>query len=446
MFLCPHTHSACSDRSAVFVTLLFSTSFVQEFLASPGCPWGVLAILGFLWILLTLPVMQENVAINCTAMLVTIPLHERSYLSNQTQQIDMAAWLVDGTESKSGWKLLNHHIHFKNRGLVQTRSLFFQMLPAELRHMIYKEVLKHDKPLSSGVSGDTAEFFREACTILLTCQQMLDEAIPVLFRENTMEICVDSQGRYSILRNFFQLPASWDEAYKGAGILSRYGNRVPMNLLNATMNLDSWTHSKSIVGRFRSFKLTINTDSPFDIYFACATLGEQVLSSKNVVLSLPDVPKNQSEAARVEQRSRMLKACQALRCRKFKLAGGVMPKKLKKVIEGKRLDFDQHPFPLLYDFNKYLDMTIPASYHRSRFLNDRQQELTTLHEALLLSDMNVFIEHLSDLYTAAKDEAMDRVQQQEADAQTRIEASFFEMDWSADGSADTEDESEEVFS
>lgn len=90
----------------------------------------------------------------------------------------------------------------------QSSSRLIQ-LPTELRLMIFRNLLKNDKPFYSSARVGQ-QTYRDAthnrAQILRTCQQLYHEGLPILYHENTLSIFAGTQRRCSILNMSIRQP------------------------------------------------------------------------------------------------------------------------------------------------------------------------------------------------------------------------------------------------
>lgn len=273
------------------------------------------------------------------SVLEVILPNERLYLRNSAAVVErlfLNASLFQHGRSVQLWKLPNYKTPFRNRGVQQTKSPLFQNLPAEIRLSIYRVVLKHDAFVTldpaRARSDGTIAFLRGTYGLLTLCQEILDEAIPVFYDENTFSISFGSDGTYSIMRCHFKLPADFHMCGVITESLLDNSRIVPAFLQSLQVN--TWNETRKLTKRFNSFVIDFSSADPFKIYLACCSLGEHILSSKKVTAILPLGDVTGLEVAKNAHRIKVLKACQGLRCRKLMLSKDKAPKRLTRLVEG----------------------------------------------------------------------------------------------------------------
>lgn len=384
-----------------------------------------------------------------------IPENERTYLNSR--RLSTLQSSLD-----FNYQLPNYWRPLRDCGVFQSRSPLLA-LPPELRLMIFREVITHDKNLpldpKRAERDGIQEFLRQAWSFLTSCQQVLNEGAPIFYHENTVEINVDRNGVYHLMRTTIKLPPAndWAEVTIGA---SSFPDTHPSYIADRSTEASfTFRNDMLVLNSFSNFHVEILDATPFKVYFACYALSEKLLTDKNVRLSLltGDTLDHALQLGYVASpaafRARLLRACQALRCGKFSFTGNDNVKKLTNMIEGPHTSYERQPVLQLRQFYEYLNATIPRnvsqnsfvpnSFARSSFENAYNTDLLNLAEALLDNDMKIFFEKLSILYAAAKVEALRRIERDEAQAQAQLDDRLFEVDWWNADPSDDEDEDEE---
>lgn len=290
-------------------------------------------------------------------------------------------------------------------------------LPAEIRLMVLRHLLAGNTPISTRQSYNNAHTvyneekieqgsvtqsqnlnvsgYRFAPAIIITCQQLATEALPILYRENTLEINIATRWAHDPIT----YPLTRMNLYSNPGVRTNATILDNECILQHT-GYGGWSRSKSrgkIFTRFQSFHITVDTSpehSHINQLRHVLHLIAPVLLTSNVEVDvkardsasipIPIIPMNDQVS--------LAKPFILLRCSSFRFKNLTDPRTL--AIQG--IITSTQPAIDLEDFsripNDMLGLLIPAIWHDRAWYNEVAEIDTRFAEAIENFDVQAFLQ------------------------------------------------------
>lgn len=294
----------------------------------------------------------------------------------------------------------------------QTGSRFLQ-LPAEVRLIILRQLLRSDKPIYSLGSTDDIEYFnsiQRSTQLLRTCQLLHNEGLAILYYENTL--CVDFMAydpdseeetvHYcGILQMFLPVP----EKLKGSEeeLLSLIKYATPKRAADCDdsglmmQHCDDLVKQWGTLRKFNRFQIRVQYATQ-QVVFSASRMLQDLLQNKDVKFTLNVVDADDEyrvpETEFDKTASQMLRSCRILRCTSMEF-------------ETQNFNISPQPEPKLADDIEDLTAVITGS----SLMDDTYSEWVSTRKRLIhffdAEDLGEFEEDYDEDFRALQQAAMD---------------------------------------